>query len=500
MPTTVEFPFVDEDVQSEPLSTEPAKPVRLKSLDIFRGITIAGMLLVNNLTDEEHSYKVLTHSPWHGWTPTDLIFPFFMFIVGVAIPFSLAKRKADPTVSRLGLLAHIWARAVALIVLGFLIHIIFSATPPLPPGQAMLQIVRWITMIYGYGGIVLLLWPIRSAKISNWIPPILAAFFVILIFSMHFIVRHATDSGLSQAIIGGGIFEPHMFRIPGVLQRIGICYGIAATIGLFAGWRTILACSLGMLILYSALMLKAPFHDGHVTGAIEHDDNLEHSIDQYVFDRFTIDEHGKKVYSRKLTYNEYADPEGLLSTIPAAVSPMLGILLGLFLKRTDRTNIEKCAAMLTMGVFVSILGCCLSAWLMPINKKIWSPSFVVFTAGLAMLGLGAIFWIIDVKGWRRWAIPFGIFGMNSIAAYAGSDVLIRISRMIHVQGQQLNVFLEARCVGWIQHFSAWLQIHSTHFPVLDTPANLTMVWGIIVILATMLLLTPLYCFKIYLKV
>ena len=209
---------------------------------------------------------------------------------------------------------------------------------------------------------------------------------------------------------------------------------------------------------------------------------------------------GQKHYSRKLTYNEYDDPEGLLSTIPAAVTPMLGILLGLWLKRPDRTNVEKCAAMLTMGVFVTILGCCLGAWLMPINKKIWSPSFVVFTAGLAMLGLGAMFWIIDVKGWRRWAIPFGIFGMNSIAAYAGSDILIRLGRLIHVHGQQLNAFVESHCIDSIHRFSGWLQLHSTHFPILDTPANLTMVFSIVLIFATLLLLTPLYIFKIYLKV
>ena len=274
-------------------------------------------------------------------------------------------------------------------MLGMLVRMIFSDMRPIPPEYLVLRVMRWVSLVFAYTGIVALLLPIRSQRITRWIPPAVAILFVLLLVLMHFVVRRATDSGLSQHQIGNLFFSPHRFRIPGVLQRIGICYGIAATFALFCGWRSILASAVVMLILYSALMLKMPF-PGHVTGVITHEDNLEHSIDKFVFDRPET--------NRKLTYGEYADPEGILSTIPATVTPMLGILLGLWLRRTDKTNVEKCAAMLAMGVFVAILGECLNAWLMPINKKIWSPSFVVFTAGLAMLGLGAIFWLVDVRG------------------------------------------------------------------------------------------------------
>jgi predicted acyltransferase len=210
----------------------------LQSLDIFRGITMVGMLLVNNLTDEEHSYAPLLHSNWHGWTPTDLIFPFFMFIVGVAIPFSMAKRTSDPTQTRTGLLAHVWSRALALVMLGFLVHIVYSGTPPLPPGYPMLHVMRWAAMILGYGGIIALLAPIRSQRVSNLLPPIIAALFVLLIVVMHFIVRRETDSGLAQSVIGGGIFEPHKFRIPGVLQRR--CWGFCSGSGCVEVTRQIL--------------------------------------------------------------------------------------------------------------------------------------------------------------------------------------------------------------------------------------------------------------------
>src|SRR4051812_42253852 len=223
--TTAELPAVGYDIRDESLPVEP-KPARLQSLDIFRGVTIAGMLLVNNV-DEAHAYAPLLHSPWHGWTPTDLIFPFFLFIVGVAIPFSLAKRRSDPTETRAGLLGQIWLRALSLVMLGMLLRAIFSDMPSLPPGYRMLHVMRWIVNIFAYTSIAALLLPIRSRRISNWIPPIVAVIFFALLICMHFIVKHATDAGLSQKIIGSQMYAPHRFRVPGVLQRIGICYGLA---------------------------------------------------------------------------------------------------------------------------------------------------------------------------------------------------------------------------------------------------------------------------------
>ena len=338
--------------------------------------------------------------------PTDLIFPFFMFIMGVAIPFSLAKRKTDPSEAARADARSNLVGGLSLVMLGMLVRVMFSSMPALPPGYAMLHVLRWVANIFAYASVFALLMPWRSRRLSMWLPPIVTVILVVLLFTSHFIVRHATDSGLSPDLIGSQIFKPQTFRIPGVLQRIGICYGIAASIALFGGWRTVLTSAILLLVVYSTLMFKAPFL-GHEKGSLTHDDNLEGKIDEWVFDRYTVVD-GKRVYTSKHTYGDYADPEGLLSTIPAAATPLLGILLGIWL-RTDRSAVEKCAAMLAMGVLVAVFGACLGSWLMPINKKIWTPSFVVFTAGLATLGLGAIFWIVDVKGKSRWAPPLHYF-------------------------------------------------------------------------------------------
>src|SRR5436309_14855402 len=147
--------------------TSPASK-RLVSLDVFRGITIVGMLLVNN-PGTEHRFDVLEHADWHGWTPTDLIFPFFMFIVGVAIPFSMAKRRATSDQSRGQMLGHIWLRALALVMLGYLVRSMPGVYPALPDGYVMLKILRVVVHLFVWGSMIALLFPWRSRRISIWI-------------------------------------------------------------------------------------------------------------------------------------------------------------------------------------------------------------------------------------------------------------------------------------------------------------------------------------------
>src|SRR3954471_1786927 len=165
--TTAELPVVDETPTQTPIDVAIQPKTRLQSLDIFRGITIVGMLLVNNV-DEEHAYAPLKHAVWHGWTPTDLIFPFFLFIVGVAIPFSMAKRRADVQQTRARMLGQIWLRALSLVMLGMLIRVIFSATPALPAGYKMLHFTRWFANIFAYASIIALLTPWRSSRLAMW--------------------------------------------------------------------------------------------------------------------------------------------------------------------------------------------------------------------------------------------------------------------------------------------------------------------------------------------
>jgi predicted acyltransferase len=310
--------------------------------------------------------------------------------------------------------------------------------------------------------------------------------------------------GYSLSDLGRGPFRPDQFRIPGVLQRIGIVYGIAATIALFFNWRLILISSIVLMAGYAALMLKFPYH-GHTTGSLTEQDNLARSIDVAVFDRAVVDENGKTKWVQKHTYGPYPDNEGILSTIPSICTSLLGILAGLWLM-SGRSPLEKCAGMLALSVPVTGLGWLLNWWLMPINKNLWSPSFVVFTAGLAMALLGFLFWMIDVRRRRRWALPFTIFGVNAIAAFALQTLLPHFMNMFRVNnpagGDKVGSlqYLENGAVTGLHHLNTWVQAHMHWMPILDSPGNTSIVGSLAYIACVFVLLAILYAFKIFLKV
>src|SRR5688572_16936221 len=180
-------------------TTEPAplatKADRLASLDIFRGITIATMLLVNNPGSWSHIYAPLRHANWHGWTMTDLVFPFFLFIVGVAIPFSLARRTSPGTQSKLELLGQIWTRALSLMLLGWLMQIPRDVDP-LPDGYTLLKILRVITYAFIGVGILAILFPWKSRRLTWMVPVAVFVVFLILYWSHTFANRHALAAGL----------------------------------------------------------------------------------------------------------------------------------------------------------------------------------------------------------------------------------------------------------------------------------------------------------------
>ena len=481
------------------------KPQRLTSLDVFRGITIAAMLLVN-YPGLGKAYAPLGHAEWHGWTPTDLIFPFFLFIVGVAVPFSLGKRSA--TDSRGEMFLHIWARALSLVLLGLLLAAIpFSDIERLPDGYTTLRILRWVTYAVVAGGIVALLFPWRSRKLSLLVPPIVAVLLLVVGLAVHYATRHAIETGLSPSFgYGNGLFRPTRMRFPGVLQRIGVCYGVAATIALFAGWRTVLVSFVILCAGYSALMLKAPYHRDHVMGSLTEQDNLARRIDEDVFNRTVTRPDGTRVPIAVHTYGKYPDPEGILSTLPAIGSVLLGILVGYPLRSTQRTNVEKCARLLANGVLVTTAGVLLGWWLMPINKQIWTPSFTVFTAGVGMLTLGAVFYLTDVKGRRAWAWPFKVYGMNAIAAFVFVGILYRVAAAITVtdpatrQPVSLWKFCQQQVAEGVHRAGAWWQQAMPFMPPLDTPGNTSLAFAFAVVLAIFVLMALMYAFKVFLKV
>ncbi|MCJ7582235.1 MAG: heparan-alpha-glucosaminide N-acetyltransferase domain-containing protein, partial [Candidatus Aminicenantes bacterium] len=294
------------------------KTDRLVSLDVFRGITIAGMILVNNPGSWSFIYAPLRHAKWHGWTPTDLIFPFFLFIVGVSITFSFSKRIENRAITS-ALYLKIIRRTVLLFTVGYFLRVFPS-------------------------------------------------------------------------------FNFESIRIPGVLQRIALCYLFASLLFLKVRPKGRVALSIFLLAGYWAVMKLIPV-PGYGAGVLEFEGNLCGFIDT-------------KLLAGHL-YKTTFDPEGILSTFPAVATALLGTLTGDWLL-SKRDQGRKMAGLFAAGIILVISGLLLHP-IFPINKQLWTSTFVIFTAGAALLILGLCYGINDVWGQKKWAYPFLVFGTNAIA-------------------------------------------------------------------------------------
>jgi predicted acyltransferase len=302
---------------------------RLRSLDAFRGLTIAGMILVNNPGSWQHIYPPLEHAEWNGWTPTDLIFPFFIFIVGVSLTYSFARRVAEGA-DRSALLQKIAIRSLLIFVIGL---------------------------------------------------------------ALNFIPR----------------FDPSTVRIPGVLQRIAVVYFVAAVIYVMSPGRAQYWIVAGLLVGYWLAMTRIPV-PGYTPGTLAPVGNLA----QY------IDSHLLPGHMWKADW----DPEGLLSTIPAIATCLLGALTGGLL-RSERAPREKAVRLVAWGALGIVAGEVWNVWF-PINKNLWTSSYVLFTAGAALLIFGALYWLIDVRGRTRWAWPLFVFGANALLVFVLSGLAARL--------------------------------------------------------------------------
>ena len=371
-----------------PTSSVPTETRRLVSLDVFRGITIAGMILVNNPGTWEHIYWPLQHASWHGWTPTDLVFPFFLFIVGIAIPLAFANRLESGGSTR----------------------------------DLYIKIVKRTVIIFAIG------------LFLNGFP--------------YF--------GLAE------------YRIPGVLQRIAVCYFFASVIFLNTKVRTQIAITIGLLIFYWALVKLVPA-PGYAAGDLTKEGSLPSYIDRVVL--------GKHVWSQARVY----DPEGLLSTIPAIATTLMGVLTGHWL-RTEKTRYEKAAGMFVAGAVCVALGWAWNSFF-PINKALWTSSYVLFTGGLALQFLAFCYWLIDIKGYRRWAKPFEVFGLNAIALYVVAGLMASMLGEIKVGGTPLG---------------AW--IYNTLFASWASPVNASLAFAITFVLVCLGLMWILYHRRIFLKI
>lgn len=317
------------------------RPKRLLALDILRGITIAGMILVNNPGSWGHIYAPLEHASWNGLTPTDLVFPFFMFIMGVSTYFSM--KKYDYRLS----------------------------------GSATFKIC--------YRGVFIFLIGLGIAWLSLFLRGI-----------------------ASSATVWEAALNFDHIRILGVMPRLGICY--------FAGSFIALACSKkglpwvvgAMLVLYAVILLLGngyEFSDRNVISVVDHKVLGENHMYADTIDGQTLK----------------FDPEGLLSTLPSIAHMLIGYLCGMLIMSVQ-DNEKRINKLFILGTILTFSGFLLSFGL-PINKKIWSPTFVLTTCGLASLFLGLLIWIIDIKGYKKWCRFFEAFGINPLFMYVLGAVL-----------------------------------------------------------------------------
>ena len=320
---------------------------RIISLDIFRGLTIMAMIIVNTPGSWSYAYPILQHSAWNGCTPTDLVFPFFIFAMGFSAVLSISKRLAKG-VSKQELLVQLLRRSAIIFVLGLIVN------------------------------------SFPFTDLAN-------------------------------------------IRIPGVLQRIAIVNLICGIFLIYSDIKVIWYVSALFLAAYWALMALVPV-PGFGPSNLEPTTNLAAWLDRLLI--------GKHVWM----YTKLYDPEGILSTLPAIVSGFIGVLAGnAFLKADDERG-----KLIQLLVFGNILILCGMAWglVFPINKQLWTSSYVLYSSGLAMVVLGIIYWIADIKRIRRFSPPFLAFGTNPITAYFGSEIGIVIIGMIQIttSGTKLSLY------------------------------------------------------------
>ncbi len=345
---------------------QAAAPGRLRSLDIFRGMTVAGMLLVNNPGTWSTIYDPLEHAAWHGWTPTDLIFPFFLFIVGVSMTFSFDAQRAKGA----------------------------SA------GRAWMRAAKRAAVLFALG-LLLAAFPYYTLDLAH-------------------------------------------LRIMGVLQRIGLAFLLASTVVLFTPLRAQAAVAAALLLGYWAAMTRVDV-PGFGAGDLSKEGNLAAYVDRAILGT-------DHLWASAKTW----DPEGLLSTLPAVATVLLGVFAGRWI-RGERTPAERAVGMFFAGNVLLAGGLAWGA-AFPINKNLWTSSYVLFTAGFALNVLAMVYWTVDVRGTTWWTRPFTVLGTNAIAAFFLSGVMARLLTLVPVPGGAEGT-RPLKSAIFARGFEPWLPAH-----------------------------------------
>jgi predicted acyltransferase len=396
------------------ISNATLKNTRLVSLDVLRGLAVAGMILVTDPGTYNAVYRPLLHAQWNGPTPTDMIFPAFLFAVGVAITLSFASRIERGN-DRLSLARHVVLRSLVIFFLGV-------------------------------------------------------------------------------ALNGFPDYDLHTLRIPGVLQRIALCYLFGASLYLGIGTSASRTVAYGrgrriailagtaafLLIFYWALIKMVPV-PGFGPGRLDSIGNLGAYID-----RSLLGTRHMWLWGLTPGYGVTFDPEGLLSTLPAIASLLIGIIAGEWL-RADYSNKKKLVLLVGTG-FVLVLAGWLLSPLLPLNKKIWTSTFAMFSSGVSMLLCAALYFIVDIKRWRGWTPPALVFGTNAVFAFALSNIVTTLTDRIHVS-QLGGSDLTLHEWGYRAGFATWLR-----------PVHASLAYALLIVLLNMTLVYPLYRNRIFLRV
>jgi predicted acyltransferase len=319
---------------------------RLASIDVMRGITVAFMIMVNNNGQNELAYRWMNHSPWNGFTPTDLVFPTFLFVMGISLVLSAGAHRARKT-PRAVLLRHMLRRTVLLFLLGLVVN-------------------------------------------------------------------------------GFPFFHLETLRIYGVLQRFAVCYLLASLLQMLTSRiSSYIALFASCLLVYWILLRWIPIPGHGLPGRdfplLDPDLNLTAYLD-------------RRIFPHRL-FEGTRDPEGLLSDIPSFASTLLGIITGGWLI-ASRNASAKLLGMLSGGVVLLVTGL-LWSQSFPINKKLWTSSYVLYAGGWSLLILAAFYFAIEMKQWRgRWMSPWLAFGTNAIVAYVLSELLSSAVAVFHINPEQ----------------------------------------------------------------
>lgn len=433
---------------------------RLLSLDVMRGLTIAGMILVNNPGDWGNVYRPLLHADWHGCTPTDWVFPFFLFMVGVAIPLALGKRKDEGEDLR-KIYYKIISRSTIIIGIGLFLtaHPNFYFKDKSSPWYIVHLILMAIAMISVFTREVL---NQTQFKTETWQQ------------RRKWVSYLALVAASGMVLVGIFYYDFSHMRFPGVLQRIGLVYLVCGLLFLKASTRMQLLTGIALLLIYWGLMTLVPVPGG-IAPNLEAETNLGAWLDRAIFST-------NHLWAAVKTW----DPEGLLSTIPAIGTGIAGMLTGEWL-RTSKTDHEKVNGLLAVGALMFALGLIWNE-VFPLNKKIWTSSYVVYMAGISLLFLGTIYWLVDIKGWKGWIKPFQVYGVNALFAFVLSGVVARLLGTIKV------AVPEGEPIG----LGAWLYQHS--FATFLSPMNASLAWAICNVLLILGACWILYRNKIYIKV